>query len=34
VKTEDVFRGANEGIADLGREHSWGFPVPFLRVRR
>ena len=30
VQTEDVFRRANEEIADLGRKHGWRFPVPFL----
>jgi hypothetical protein len=30
VQTEDVFRRANEEIADLGRRHGWRFPVPFL----
>ena len=30
MQTEDVFRGANEEIADLGRKHGWRFPVPFL----
>jgi len=30
VQTEDVFRSANERIADLVREHGWRFPVPFL----
>jgi hypothetical protein len=30
VQTEDVFRRANEEIADLAREHGWRFPVPFL----
>jgi hypothetical protein len=30
VQTEDVFRRANEGIADLGRRQGWRFPVPFL----
>jgi hypothetical protein len=30
VQTEDVFRRANEAIADLGRKRGWGFPLPFL----
>lgn len=30
MQTEDVFRRANEEIADLGRKHGWRFPVPFL----
>jgi hypothetical protein len=30
VQTEDVFRRANEEIADLARRHGWRFPVPFL----
>jgi hypothetical protein len=30
VQTEDVFRSANERIADLVRRHGWRFPVPFL----
>ena len=30
MQTEDVFRRANEGIADLGRRQGWRFPVPFL----
>ena len=30
VQTEDVFRRANEEIAELGRGHGWRFPVPFL----
>jgi len=30
VQTEDVFRRANEEIADLGRTHGWRFPIPFL----
>jgi hypothetical protein len=30
VRTEDVFRRANEQIADLARSHGWRFPVPFL----
>jgi hypothetical protein len=30
VQTEDVFRRANDGIADLARKHGWRFPVPFL----
>jgi hypothetical protein len=30
VQTEDVFRRANEEIADLGRKHGWRFPFPFL----
>lgn len=30
MKTEDVFRSANERIAEKGRELGWRFPVPFL----
>ena len=30
MQTEDVFRSANERIADLVRQHGWRFPVPFL----
>ncbi len=30
MQTEDVFRRANEEIADLARKHGWRFPVPFL----
>ena len=30
MQTEDVFRRANEEIADLARRHGWRFPVPFL----
>jgi hypothetical protein len=30
VKTEDVFRGANERIAEKGRELGWRLPVPFI----
>src|SRR6266576_6941942 len=30
VQTEDVFRRANEEIADLARKQGWRFPVPFL----
>jgi hypothetical protein len=30
VQTEDVFRRANEEIADLARKRRWRFPVPFL----
>ena len=30
MQTEDVFRRANEEIADLGRRHGWRFPIPFL----
>ena len=30
VRVEDVFRMANEEIADLGRDHGWRFPIPFL----
>ena len=30
VQTEDVFRRANEEIADLARQQGWRFPVPFL----
>ena len=30
MQTEDVFRRANEEIADLARKRGWRFPVPFL----
>jgi hypothetical protein len=30
VQTEDVFRDANDRIAEKGRELGWSFPVPFL----
>ena len=30
VRTEDIFRRANEEIADLALRHGWRFPVPFL----
>jgi hypothetical protein len=30
VQTEEVFRNANERIAEKGRELGWAFPVPFL----
>ena len=30
VQTEEVFRSANERIAEKGRELGWAFPVPFL----
>jgi hypothetical protein len=30
VQAEDVFRMANEQIAELGRGHGWHFPIPFL----
>jgi len=30
VQTEDVFRSANDRIAEKGRELGWSFPVPFL----
>ena len=30
MQAEEVFRNANDRIADLAREHSWRFPVPFL----
>jgi hypothetical protein len=30
VQAEDVFRSANERIAEKGRELGWRFPVPFL----
>jgi hypothetical protein len=30
VQTEDVFRRANEEIADLARRRGWRFAVPFL----
>ncbi|MGZ4439239.1 MAG: hypothetical protein ACXVZN_02565 [Gaiellaceae bacterium] len=30
MQTEDVFRRANEEIANLARKHGWRFPVPFL----
>jgi hypothetical protein len=30
VQAEDVFRSANDHIADMGRELGWRFPVPFL----
>lgn len=30
MQTEDVFRRANEEIADLARRRDWRFPVPFI----
>jgi hypothetical protein len=30
VRVEDVFRSANDRIAEKGRELGWRFPVPFL----
>ena len=30
MQAEDVFRSANERIAEKGRELGWHFPVPFL----
>ena len=33
MKTEDVFRSANERIAREGRELGWRFPVQFLCER-
>jgi hypothetical protein len=30
VQTEDVFRNANDRIADKARELGWRFPVPFV----
>jgi hypothetical protein len=30
VRAEDVFRSANDRIAEKGRELGWRFPVPFL----
>jgi hypothetical protein len=30
VHTEDVFRSANERIAEKGRQLGWDSPVPFL----
>ena len=30
VQTEDVFRSANDRIAEKGDELGWRFPVPFL----
>jgi len=30
VQAEDVFRSANDRIAEKGRELGWRFPVPFL----
>jgi hypothetical protein len=30
VQPEDVFRSANDRIAEKGRELGWRFPVPFL----
>jgi len=30
VQTEDIFRSANDRIAEKGRQLGWRFPVPFL----
>jgi hypothetical protein len=30
VQTEDVFRSANDAIAEKGRQLGWTFPGPFL----
>ena len=30
METEEIFRSANERIAEKGRELGWRFPVPFL----
>jgi hypothetical protein len=30
VQTEDVFRSANDRVAEKGRELGWRFPAPFL----
>ena len=30
MRTEDIFRRANEEIADLALRHGWRFPVPIL----
>ena len=30
MQTEDVFRNANDRIAEKGRELGWSFPGPFL----
>jgi hypothetical protein len=30
VQTEDVFRSANDAIAEKGRQFGWTFPGPFL----
>ena len=30
VQAEDVFRSANDRIAEKGRELGWRFPIPFL----
>jgi hypothetical protein len=30
LQTEDVFRSADERIAEKGRELGWRFPIPFL----
>ena len=30
MRVEDVFRMANEEIAELARGHGWRFPIPFL----
>ena len=30
MQTEEVFRRANDRIAELARVHAWRFPVPFL----
>jgi hypothetical protein len=30
LRTEDVFRSANERIAEKARELGWRFPIPFL----
>ncbi|MFL5920877.1 MAG: hypothetical protein ACJ75Q_13700 [Gaiellaceae bacterium] len=30
MQAEDVFRSANDRIAEKGRELGWRFPVPFL----
>ena len=30
MRTEEIFRSANERIAEKGRELGWRFPVPFL----
>jgi hypothetical protein len=30
VQTEEIFRRANERIAEKGRELGWRYPIPFL----
>ena len=30
MQAEDVFRSANDRIAEKGRELGWRFPIPFL----